>query len=495
MDVRLPDGRIIKNVPEGTTKAELNRKLGLAEQPTPVAEPEPQTTIAGTAATQALQGATFGFADEISDSIGALIAGGLSEDLTIGEAFKQARELTQITNEAQLKQHPLTAIAANLAGSIATGGVIGATKSGKAITEALKTGGTALRGLKAAGIGGITGAAFGAGTAGEGERIEAAKTGLAIGAAAGAVAPAIGQAVTKTGGFVKRTANKLLGREEIIPNSDALRKQAGRLFQEARQKGGGLTEEFVDDFAERAKQITPQTRAGKLLAGDDRATQIVKRIETLKGKALNFDEIQETDEFIGDLIEQQVQPNGRLDKLGKKFLDLQSTFREMIEGADESVVIGGREGFKTLNNARKLWSKSAKLADIERIIERADLSDNPATVIKSGFRNLASNPKRIKSFSKPEREAIKKAAQSGVVGDLLRTAGSRLIPIITASSGGGLGGTAAAQAGSLAARGASTATQVGKAREVARLVAGGATPAQANPLLSIIGTEAAIQGR
>ena len=39
--VRLPDGRLIKNVPEGTTKADLMAKLGLSPEQVQPANPEP----------------------------------------------------------------------------------------------------------------------------------------------------------------------------------------------------------------------------------------------------------------------------------------------------------------------------------------------------------------------------------------------------------------------------------------------------------------------
>ena len=46
MDVRLPDGRIIKNVPEGTTREQLNAKLGgLQQQPQAQQQPvQPRET-------------------------------------------------------------------------------------------------------------------------------------------------------------------------------------------------------------------------------------------------------------------------------------------------------------------------------------------------------------------------------------------------------------------------------------------------------------------
>ena len=109
--------------------------------------------------------------------------------------------------------------------------------------------------------------------------------------------------------------------------------------------------------------------------------------------------------------------------------------------------------------------------------------EQPATSIKAGFRTLLHNPKRMRGFTKAERVAIKKASESGVVQDVVRTFGSRLIPIVTGASGAGLGGTAAATVGSTASRGIGARIQMDKAQEVAELVASGGK-ARAKPSLT-----------
>ena len=76
MDVRLPDGRVVRNVPEGTTKTELMRRVGLAderrESEPPIPEPvNPQVheqfepITAGAARSFLGQGLAAGLGDEI----------------------------------------------------------------------------------------------------------------------------------------------------------------------------------------------------------------------------------------------------------------------------------------------------------------------------------------------------------------------------------------------------------------------------------------------
>jgi len=264
-------------------------------------------------------------------------------------------------------------------------------------------------------------------------------------------------------------ARKVAGKQ-IVPNSEQLRKQAGRLYQQADEVGGVLTPEFTDDFIKEINKLTPQTEIGQKITGESAFSRVIERFNSIRGEPINLRAAQELDEFLGDEIDKLTEL-GKLKKEGRKIFEIQSTLRNMIENAETGKVAGGKEGFEALKEGRKLWSTSRKLSDIERIIERADLTDNPASAIKSGFRTLLNNPNRIKGFNKTEREAIKKAAQTGVVTDLFRTFGSRLISIVSVASGAGVGGTAAATAASLASRGAATKLQVGKANRLADLIA------------------------
>lgn len=276
-----------------------------------------------------------------------------------------------------------------------------------------------------------------------------------------------------TKGMFQKGINSLEGTltelKKPIKTSDDIKALASGFYKDAETKGGILKPEFINKFVEKVDSLKPQTEHGKIIVGDTALTSLSDRIAALKNKPTSLQAAQEMDEGLGELIDGYVdRTTGKLTKEGKKLYDVQSEFRDMIEKADDNMLIG-KEGFDSWKQGKKLWAASRKMADVERIISRAEMMDNPATGIKSGFRTLYHNPNRMRGFSGKERELIKRAATSGIVSDVLRTMiGSRLIPIITGASGGGLGATAAAQAGSMAARGMATRMQLSKAKDITK---------------------------
>lgn len=266
--------------------------------------------------------------------------------------------------------------------------------------------------------------------------------------------------------------------------ADEIKNYATQSYKLADEQGGVLHPKFFEDFVSEVQKLTPQTEKGRKLAGNSPFTSIVNDISALNkparydphmvtgapGEHLTLHEAQEIDEYLGAKVDSLLD-KGRMTKEASKVLDIQTKLRDMIDGAKESDVVGGKQGFDSLKDARFFWSQQAKMRDIEKIITRAELTDNPATAIKSGFRSLYTNPARMRGFSPEEKKLIKNAAQSGVISDTLRTLlGSRLIPIAHAAAGGGFGSTLASQAGALAARNAATGLQIAKANKVAKAI-------------------------
>lgn len=260
--------------------------------------------------------------------------------------------------------------------------------------------------------------------------------------------------------------------------SEVLKKQAGSAYKAAEESGDILPASFTDEFLEKASKVKPKTVAGQLTTGRDAADDLLDRWAALSNKPLTINDIQDMDEGLSQLID-GFWKNGRLEKEGKKLFDIQTTLREMVENTD---------GGGTLAEARKLWAKSSRMKDIERVITRAEQGENPAQAIKTGFRTLYNNPNRIKGFSKAEREAIKKAAESGFATDLLKTFGSRLIPIASTIKGGPMG-AAAGYASAALSRDAAARLQLSKANKIAEIIAKG-PPVSNPPLLTNQGVAA-----
>ena len=160
--------------------------------------PEPQEGLARTALEQGLQGATFGFADEAANVIGAGIA-----SVATGEEFSsllaEAKKGTSARQKRQIEQNPVTAIGSQIAGAIGSGVAGAGTKAGQLVTNLITKGAIPTRVAASVATGVATGAVTGAGTAEEGQRLVGAQEGAVLGAAVGGALPVVAGAAKAVG--------------------------------------------------------------------------------------------------------------------------------------------------------------------------------------------------------------------------------------------------------------------------------------------------------
>ena len=216
--------------------------------------------------------------------------------------------------------------------------------------------------------------------------------------------------------------------------------------------------------------MAPQTLAGKLTTGSSPLEDLVSRWQALKDKPLDMQSVQEMDEGLGNLIDKEY-TNGKISKQGKQLLDLQHTFRDMIDQT-------GSQAGENFSNARLAWKQAMKLRDLERIRDRAELADNPATMIKSGIRTLLSNPNKSRWYSADEITALKQAADRGVLGSVAHVFGFRALPYVTGMMGELVGGPLGAgigaglgQVGSATMRKVGTGIQSGRLAQAEKFIA------------------------
>lgn len=307
------------------------------------------------------------------------------------------------------------------------------------------------------------------------------ETAEAIGNIGMLAAPMFGRATNIKGG-VSRSGEAIAGKLRPKPSAlsaDELKATANQLYQAADAKGGVLkpqvTNKFVDDVVSEAMQ----TDLGKAVLGDSPVASLVERINAkVRNKPMTLQAAQEIDEALGELAYRNMNSvTGQLDKQGLKFINIQSKFRSAIENAPESMVIGGKEGFDSLKEARNYWSTSLRLADVEKAIQKGLATEQPQTGIKNAFKTLL-NSKKIKQYSPAEVQAIKQAANKGVLTDIMGTMGSRLNPqfmaigtaLTTKDPVSAAAAFAAQTAISGAARKAATGLQLKKARYVEDLI-------------------------
>lgn len=299
------------------------------------------------------------------------------------------------------------------------------------------------------------------------ERVAGPEAGMAAGILASLYGPA---GIRKgTQAISNRVANAAIP-QQIAPTAEQVAKTSGDAYKLAEKSGGVLLNRVTNRFVSQAQKVLPQTAAGKIVAGKDTpSAQVIERIKGLKGRELTLREAQEVDELLGDAIDGFVE-NGVLKKEGRKLLQVQDALRKTIEEAPPIDIRGGKKGFEALKTARKEWARSAKLRDVEKIITRAEMMQNPAQALKTGFRTLYNNPTRMRGYSAAEKAAIRKAATSGNFADALSTFGSRLTQVIGLGTGNP-GVALAATAGSTLARKGAEGLQLRRAKELSDLIA------------------------
>ncbi len=159
-------------------------------------------------------------------------------------------------------------------------------------------------------------------------------------------------------------------------------------------------------------------------------------------------------------------------ELGGLIRDHLDDFLDTLGPSD--VVTGDAEaGVNALVDARANWAKMRKGEEIDGLINRAGIragqfsGSGYENALRTEFRGMALNAKKMRRYSKEEQDAIKKVAMGGPVENGLRLLG-KLAPtgVISGGTGAALGyaiggpvGAAAVPAAGAAARfGATAAT-------------------------------------
>lgn len=171
-----------------TPRQELMALRAARSRPVTVAGDQPTTPtqdalrFAGGVGQESLKGATFGLSEDIQSGIAAGIAklglmgdpqGPIRVDNGLNSLRKQARGELREESRQFATENPLTSLAANVAGGLATG---------SSALNLLSRVGIATKGIKGAAASGLTlGGVTGGGLAEEGERLEGFATGATVG--------------------------------------------------------------------------------------------------------------------------------------------------------------------------------------------------------------------------------------------------------------------------------------------------------------------------
>lgn len=242
-----------------------------------------------------------------------------------------------------------------------------------------------------------------------------------------------------------------------VPTTDQLREQARNLYQRAEAAGLRVTPQgfgqAVDDFERtlRAEGFNARLHPRAAAALDE------MRAATQAGQPLSLEQIDQL-RRITAAAGRSIEPDER--RVGSLLIDKLDDWLSNIKPGD--VAAGNaREAVGLIREARATWSRMRRGEIIEGIFDRLNPGEGSAALrasqfsqsgienaLRTEFRQLARNDKRMRAFSEDERKLIRQVAMGGPLENGLRWLG-KFAPrgVVSFGMGAGVGSTVGAAVG------------------------------------------------
>ncbi len=495
MDVRMPDGTIIRNVPPGVTKSQLlaryskmNAQPSMPEEPSMLQQAGEMLDIP-----DIMRGAGITARGALPPALGAMagIPGGPLGMAAGSMILPAAEALTQATNVVLPEQYQIPSP------SMAVEGLL--TKAGLPVPET-----TGERAMQSA-AGAVTGAgtqlpalARLAGTAASpAARETAAMLAQAPGRQLAAAAPSAMAAQATTEAYDSPTLGYLAGAvtgapfgvgvrgADVTPSREMLSQLSSEAFRRTREAGIQIplknwqsavnqmkaklsTEGWNPKTTPKLQSMFSELEKRQSVPGQP---EIVRDFDSLEGYRKQIQQLQ-----------------GDPDPTTRRFAtELKDEFDSVIMESPKEFFAtpSSQEGAQAWAEGRNLYARMKKADIFDDMLREAELDvtkftqSGPENSLASQLRKLTKNQKRFRMFSKEERAAIEKAAKGGKTQNLLRFYGK----FAPTGPVGGLfaGGMSVAEpsmglpftAGAIGARGAATSMREKAVRDLAAMMRAG----------------------
>lgn len=284
----------------------------------------------------------------------------------------------------------------------------------------------------------------------------------------------VGRFATSVGAGVggSRGVEKALGitqpaAQVAPPTSAQLREYASSAYKAADDAGVVIA---PDRFGTTVSQIASRVKdAGIDPTLHPKATAALQRLVNVGDEPLTLKEAETLRRVIKDVASSPDASERRIARIMTETLD---DFMLNLKGSD--VLAGdGQKAGAVLKDARNLWARMSKAETLEEAIEKAGVragqfsGSGYENALRTQFRQIAMNGKKMRMFKPEEQEAIKKVAMGGPMDNALRMLGKfaprgvisgGIVPGMVASVGGWPAAAGLAAAGEAGRRGATAAT-------------------------------------
>jgi hypothetical protein len=487
MMIELESGQKLE-LPDGSTPAQIDEVINHFQSQVAPQEINAMATNVDkfdTVSDQALQGATFGLGNRLSAALAAGVQSGI-DGKPFSENYIRAREVGTERLQEEFRQNPKTAIVANLAGGLATGGIGAGTKAGGAVANSLRTGeilgkdlGIAGRAIKGGLAGAASGAAYGGGTAAYGKTGEGAGSGAISGALVGGALPVAGAVLSDVANTAKDAIKGAFAKspEAVQDSATALLKKGGDLYNQMRQAGAVLNPSSSNGLLSTVDAAIKQQKF--IPALNPKTTAIIDDLtETIRNNngQIGLDELDQYRRMLGRIGNTE---DGVSAGAARKAID---NIVDNLQG--HNLASGDQRAISLLQQGRQQYKQASKFDDIADIIAKAD---GDANKIKAGLTRFWKNDDNIRGWSKAEIATLKEAARTSGTEKLLKMGGKFGIDLGSSLNVGnsigpvvgyGIGGGAAPVVGTVA-RLAQKGAARGKAQNLLNVLEGTVQPAKA----------------
>lgn len=278
---------------------------------------------------------------------------------------------------------------------------------------------------------------------------------------------------------------------QSTPSTDQLRNLSNQAYQRAEEAGVVISPQSFGQAVQRISSDVVERGLDPTL--HPRATAALKRLEDASANPLTLKEA----ETLRKVLRHASASTDSSERMLAQRMIGELDDHIMNLGPGDILAGDSAVGAGALREARNLWSRAGKSSEVENLIERAGTRAGQFSgsgfenAIRTEFRQLVLNPKRMRLFNKDEQDALKRVAQGGPIGNAMRMLG-KLAPTgaVSGAIGGGagyaIGGPAGAVAlpllGSAARRGATHATSRNAALAGELMRRGGPAPPNTMPV-------------
>jgi len=203
---------------------------------------------------------------------------------------------------------------------------------------------------------------------------------------------------------------KALTKKQIsqAPSSEDLGKQAGELFKKTKGAAKSSADSYVDLLSKIERDLFEEGFDPDV---HPKVASVFNAISKRLGKEMGGQDVMTVRRIVQNAAGSVV-PDER--RLGMRMMN---KIDDWFDGIDDTASAAAQE-------ARKIWSKAKKVETIDKIFNDATLAASGfENGLRQGFRSLLKNDKKMRGFTKIEKDAMKEVVEGKLTSNIMKKLG------------------------------------------------------------------------